>query len=204
MLLPALSKARDKARQAVCISNLKQLGLAFFMYVEDNDGYAPPQRESYYAGGKEWSEIIIPYFVKRTGTVGIHFLFCPNFKYGRRYYITDERNSYGAHYSTIIKYPELNSPYAGPGKLVKVSRVPNTYFLFGEAVRNQIASPRNWPFNVDLDPTVPGNDSNNGWFAFNNVCFRHQNWSIANFYFLDGSARAVTKLEWVKNVGNMW
>ncbi|MEO0296449.1 MAG: prepilin-type N-terminal cleavage/methylation domain-containing protein, partial [candidate division WOR-3 bacterium] len=38
MLLPALSKARDKARQAVCISNLKQLGLAFFMYVEDNDG----------------------------------------------------------------------------------------------------------------------------------------------------------------------
>ena len=28
MLLPALSQAREKARQAVCISNLKQCGLA--------------------------------------------------------------------------------------------------------------------------------------------------------------------------------
>ena len=45
MLLPALSKAREKARQAVCINNLRQLTLAFMMYVQDNDGYFPP---SYY------------------------------------------------------------------------------------------------------------------------------------------------------------
>jgi len=38
MLLPALSKARERARQALCMSNLKQLGLALFMYAEDNDG----------------------------------------------------------------------------------------------------------------------------------------------------------------------
>lgn len=42
MLLPALSKAREKARQSVCMSNLKQLSLAFLMYVQDNDGYFPP------------------------------------------------------------------------------------------------------------------------------------------------------------------
>jgi prepilin-type N-terminal cleavage/methylation domain-containing protein/prepilin-type processing-associated H-X9-DG protein len=41
MLLPALSKAREKARQAVCISNLKQLGMAFLMYIQDNDDYFP-------------------------------------------------------------------------------------------------------------------------------------------------------------------
>lgn len=42
MLLPALSKAREKARQTACISNLKQLGLAELMYAQDNDGWATP------------------------------------------------------------------------------------------------------------------------------------------------------------------
>jgi prepilin-type N-terminal cleavage/methylation domain-containing protein len=32
MLLPALSKARAKARTSSCLSNLKQLGVANFMY----------------------------------------------------------------------------------------------------------------------------------------------------------------------------
>jgi len=41
MLLPALSKARDRARQSVCISNLKQIGMAFMMYVQDNDEWFP-------------------------------------------------------------------------------------------------------------------------------------------------------------------
>ncbi|MBO7740935.1 MAG: DUF1559 domain-containing protein [Victivallales bacterium] len=41
MLLPALSKARDKARTTVCISNLKQLGLAFLFYADSYNDYLP-------------------------------------------------------------------------------------------------------------------------------------------------------------------
>ena len=39
MLLPALNKARERARSATCISNLKQMGLAEHMYAGDNNGF---------------------------------------------------------------------------------------------------------------------------------------------------------------------
>ncbi len=41
MLLPALAKAKDKAHQTQCLSNLRQQGLATHLYVEDNDGRLP-------------------------------------------------------------------------------------------------------------------------------------------------------------------
>ena len=58
MLLPALSNARERGRAAVCLSNLKQLGLAFIMYVQDNDEYLPPHSV---AGIPYWIEAIKPY-----------------------------------------------------------------------------------------------------------------------------------------------
>ena len=39
MLLPALQQARAKARQAVCMNNLKQCGLAVMMYADDYNGW---------------------------------------------------------------------------------------------------------------------------------------------------------------------
>ena len=42
MLLPALSKAREKARAISCTNNLKQLQLGNLLYANDNDDYLPP------------------------------------------------------------------------------------------------------------------------------------------------------------------
>jgi len=42
MLLPALNRARDSAKKAVCSSNLKQIGTASMLYIDDNDEYLPP------------------------------------------------------------------------------------------------------------------------------------------------------------------
>jgi len=39
MLLPVLSKAREKARRVNCAGNLKQIGLALLMYSGDNGGF---------------------------------------------------------------------------------------------------------------------------------------------------------------------
>ncbi len=41
MLLPALSNARAKVRSISCVNNLKQVGLAMFMYIDDNEDYFP-------------------------------------------------------------------------------------------------------------------------------------------------------------------
>jgi prepilin-type N-terminal cleavage/methylation domain-containing protein len=42
MLLPALNKARDKARAIHCLNNEKQVGLAFLNYLGDSEDYFPP------------------------------------------------------------------------------------------------------------------------------------------------------------------
>ena len=41
MLLPALSMAREKARQASCMNNLKQIGLAYYMWFQDHEEQFP-------------------------------------------------------------------------------------------------------------------------------------------------------------------
>ena len=63
MLLPALSQAREKARQAVCISNLKQVGLTVMLYAQDNDEYFIPQSMSFWtnvygAGTYQWHDLL--------------------------------------------------------------------------------------------------------------------------------------------------
>src|ERR1051326_172770 len=41
MLLPALRNARDSAKRAACLSNLRQLGTALNMYSSDNNSNVP-------------------------------------------------------------------------------------------------------------------------------------------------------------------
>jgi prepilin-type N-terminal cleavage/methylation domain-containing protein len=46
MLLPALSKARERAKKAFCANNLKQIGLATHIYADMFDGFAPSKKHS--------------------------------------------------------------------------------------------------------------------------------------------------------------
>jgi prepilin-type N-terminal cleavage/methylation domain-containing protein len=45
MLLPALSRAKRRAHQTACISNLKQIGVAFSLYLDEHDSRFPDRRD---------------------------------------------------------------------------------------------------------------------------------------------------------------
>lgn len=55
ILFPVFARARENARRASCMSNLKQIALGFMMYTQDYDDRFP-----YYSGGGEMA-FIFPY-----------------------------------------------------------------------------------------------------------------------------------------------
>ncbi len=60
MLLPALNSARERAKQAKCLSNLKQIGVAWAMYMDDNAGFlATPEQVK-----------ALPFLLKEAETTG--------------------------------------------------------------------------------------------------------------------------------------
>ncbi len=71
LLSPVFAQAREKGRQATCISNLKQLALAHLMYVQDYD----ETMLSAQLDGKRWPQLLGPY-IKARG-----FVLCPTAPY---------------------------------------------------------------------------------------------------------------------------
>jgi prepilin-type processing-associated H-X9-DG protein len=63
MLLPAISKAENRADLLQCSSNLKQLATAFLMYASDSRGRLPPyvNNSTYGHGGSNWARYTFEY-----------------------------------------------------------------------------------------------------------------------------------------------
>jgi len=80
MLLPALNKARAKAKTALCVSNLKQIGVAIGLYCDDYNEAFPMGYSR--AEGTDWHLLIGPYLAKAQTTYVGHggispTLLCP-------------------------------------------------------------------------------------------------------------------------------
>lgn len=56
LLLPALGRAKSKARQAACLSNLRQIGFAFAMQLEEDGDRFPDKRTLKAIDYRPWSD----------------------------------------------------------------------------------------------------------------------------------------------------
>jgi len=87
ILFPVFAQAREKARQASCTSNLKQIGLAVLMYATDYDEQLPWGASNGGATIVTWYDLAEPYvkvgasgFGYQTATTGPKpFYVCPSF-----------------------------------------------------------------------------------------------------------------------------
>ena len=75
MLLPALSKSKTKAQGIKCLSNLKQLQLAWHFYADDNDdritssGYMKPVEPTSWVDG--WLEKLALAYLREPGAAAL-------------------------------------------------------------------------------------------------------------------------------------
>jgi prepilin-type N-terminal cleavage/methylation domain-containing protein/prepilin-type processing-associated H-X9-DG protein len=109
ILFPVFAKAREKARQSSCLSNVKQLSLAVFQYLQDYDELLPVYYNPFIAdaSARYWYQVIAPY-MKNT-----QILTCPSRKnrvvgYG---WNIDEMG-YGSSTSVgaAVSYASIKSP----------------------------------------------------------------------------------------------
>ena len=174
MLLPALSKSRDRAKSANCTANLKQLGTCFASYLADNPAYPHARRVhnkdygGFYASDRlTWAQIM--YYLgylpdscvenpnadkKQYATLG--FLVCPNYHMGSIYPSEDPANK--CHYSSGT-YPAYtyNSSNSIPNKDTGVLVLTGTEKERGVAgsYESQLQKPTE---------TIVLSDGDGGWF----------------------------------------
>lgn len=110
LLLPAIQRVREAANRMQCQNNLKQLGLAFHMYVNDY-GALPPRRQTT-TPFQGWGPLLLPY-LEQTGIaknydttknfydpvnqpwikLSLSIFTCPSAEFDRKVNIIDQSNN---------------------------------------------------------------------------------------------------------------
>ncbi len=170
ILFPVFARAREKARETMCLSNVKEITLGIVMYTNDYDGQYP--LHYYNPPYTTYALAIWPYIGQASisGWTGSNFgIFeCPSRKINPAWY-------HGAYADYGIN--QLIARYYHP-KDVEVER-PALTILIGESKY-----------------THPSNGLDYGWYIYYGPTSGHARYDHnerANFGFCDGHAKGATR-----------
>jgi prepilin-type N-terminal cleavage/methylation domain-containing protein/prepilin-type processing-associated H-X9-DG protein len=161
MLMPALQRAREMARQTSCLSNLKQISLAVQMYAGEHDDLLPYYQQPF---GVYWYHDLEPYMENLSITV------CPSKREWNQDHAT-HKVGYGLNEAVFPSAGVPGSTFPSPTRLPMIHAPSRT---IGGADKNQgnvaligasFSGSTAWPYNIDT---------------------RHNDG--ANFFFLDNHA----------------
>jgi prepilin-type N-terminal cleavage/methylation domain-containing protein/prepilin-type processing-associated H-X9-DG protein len=148
ILFPVFAKAREKARQASCASNEKQIGLALMQYVQDNDEMFP---DAGWWGQPSWVLRTMPYVktlaVFKCPDDALGLTGAPDASAWAGYYVSYTANAYhsGWNGSFAPALGPISASYAGwmdpnPQSLAKMNRPADTILVaekYGADTANQ-------------------------------------------------------------------
>jgi prepilin-type N-terminal cleavage/methylation domain-containing protein/prepilin-type processing-associated H-X9-DG protein len=114
MLLPALSKAREKARAIACVNNQKQLGTYFAIYASDNEERIPGSY-THNIANIQWNRGLV---VGLTGQTTLDkSYFCPSVSD----YDLNLGHTYGQRYSSTIFGSTWETSQGSPREAVSIT-----------------------------------------------------------------------------------
>lgn len=214
MLLPALSKARDKAKAISCATNTKMITNGVFSYSADFNDYLMPVDgevqglKTWYLLG--WSFItgkpLPPVITAHSGVIYVNnpILYCPaSTKFGNRK--RDFSASSGVCYSINGKGGAINPPHGVvTNRLIKITQIktPSAKFMTAEKVLEanylfHFNEHSTWAYTPALRHGTPYNDKNHA------DMFGPRNFGRANTGFFDGHVSAYSFQDFKKPVNGI-
>ena len=195
ILFPVFAQARAKARQAACLSNMRQLGTATMMYIQDYDEVFYPAKYDLAPGQPIWwYNMIEPYLKAGTKTASdrskkVSILTCPDIDNTYRDSAIASRgvrptNSYGPNWYLVAESREFGGGPSGNG----ANNGPFPLTVVGSPASLVLLAEQNGEYTTirGEDSTPYASDSLERK-QYRNARTRHN--AGANFTFTDGHAK---------------
>lgn len=188
MLLPALNKAREKAKDTKCINNLKQVSLYMLNYVSDNKDITPNANSNISLWAGKWQDMLMRYYqpgvpikdycytvnVGGSDRMPIGFFACPSSDKSNP---NDASNHYGINERGYASVGTGGFPV-----VIKATRIKSP------SMRSMLADVSRYATGAYPDPSFSQTKSTMVYGAGSS--WRHNNRSGANVAFADGHADA--------------